>query len=45
MTKYTIAVDDKLWEKFKQVVTRDKTMNQAINELIKEKCKDGKSRG
>lgn len=35
MTKYTIAVDDELWKKFKQVVTRDKTMNQAINELIK----------
>lgn len=34
MTKYTITVDDKLWEKFKRVVTRDKTMNQAINELI-----------
>lgn len=35
MTKYMIDVNDKLWEKFKQVVTRDKTMNQAINELIK----------
>lgn len=35
MTKYTIAVDNELWERFKRVVTRDKTMNQAINELIK----------
>lgn len=37
MTKYMIDVDDKLWERFKRVVTRDKTMNQAINELIKQK--------
>jgi Txe/YoeB family toxin of Txe-Axe toxin-antitoxin module len=39
MTKYTIDVDDELWEKFKQVVTRDKTMNEAINELIKNEVK------
>ncbi|MEM2618717.1 MAG: hypothetical protein QW356_04450 [Candidatus Hadarchaeales archaeon] len=37
MTKYTITVEDGLWEKFKRTVTKDKTINQAIVELIREK--------
>jgi len=43
MTKYTISVEDELWKKFKQVVTRDKTMNQAINELIRDEVKKSSS--
>lgn len=42
MTKYTIDVDDELWEEFKRVVTRDKTMNEAINELIKNEVEKSK---
>jgi len=34
MTKYTITVDDAVWEKFKAFVTKDKTLNDAIVELI-----------
>jgi predicted CopG family antitoxin len=37
MTKYTITIDDELWEKFKQTVTKDKTINEAIVELIRQK--------
>ena len=36
MTKYTITVENELWKKFKQTVTKDKTINQAIVELIKQ---------
>lgn len=42
MTKYTIDVDDELWKKFKRVVTRDKTMNQVINELIRKAVENAK---
>lgn len=34
MTKYTITVDDKLWEKFKGTVNKNETLNDAIVELI-----------
>jgi ribosomal protein S17E len=34
MTKYVIDVEDELWEKFKQTVTRDRTINKAIVEMI-----------
>jgi len=37
MTKYTVTVDDRLWEKFKHTITRDKTINEAIVELIRQK--------
>jgi len=37
MTKYTIKVDDELWEKFKQTITKDKTINDVIVELIKQR--------
>ena len=37
MTKYTITVDDEVWKKFKRTVTKDRTINQAIVELIKRK--------
>ena len=39
MTKYTIVVDDDLWRKFKQTVTKDKTINEAIVEMIRERVK------
>jgi len=42
MTKYTITVDNELWGKFKQVITKDKTINDAIVELIKEKVGEKK---
>jgi hypothetical protein len=37
MTRYTVNVDDDLWEKFKRTVTKDKTLNQVIVELIRER--------
>jgi len=33
-TAYTIYVGKDLWKRFKEIVTRDKTMNEAIIELI-----------
>jgi len=42
MTKYTIEVEDKVWGEFKKTITKDKTLNQAIVELIEEKVKSGK---
>lgn len=35
--KIILDVDDRLWERFKKIVTKDKTLNQAIIDLIKEK--------
>jgi len=35
MTKYTISVEDELWEKFKQTVAKDRTINEAIVEMIR----------
>ena len=37
MTKYTISVEDELWEKFKQTVTKDRTINEAIIEMIRQR--------
>jgi len=37
MTKYVITVEDELWEKFKQTVAKDETINQAIVELIRKR--------
>ena len=37
MTKYTITVEDGVWEEFKKTVTKDKTINDAITELIEQK--------
>ena len=34
MTKYTVDVDGELWEKFKQTITKDKTINNVIIEMI-----------
>ncbi|MEM1689447.1 MAG: hypothetical protein QXX33_00475 [Candidatus Hadarchaeales archaeon] len=39
MVKYTIEVDDKIWKEFKKIITKDKTINQAIVELIVERVK------
>jgi len=35
MTKYTVTVDEEVWRKFKRTITKDRTINQAIVELIK----------
>ncbi|MEM5854206.1 MAG: hypothetical protein QW228_07615 [Candidatus Aenigmatarchaeota archaeon] len=35
MGSYTITYPDDLWEKFKTKITKDKTINEAIVELIK----------
>ena len=40
MTKYTITVEDELWKKFKRTITKDKTINQAIVELIKQRVEE-----
>jgi hypothetical protein len=37
MVKYTIKVEDELWEKFKRTITKDKTINEAVVELIRKK--------
>lgn len=33
--KIILDIEDELWERFKKTVTKDKTLNQAIVELIK----------
>ncbi len=44
MTKKIILdVEDKLWGDFKKNVTRDKTLNQALIDLIKEDLKENNS--
>lgn len=43
MTKYTIMVDNELWEKFKRTVTKDKTINDAIVGMIEQRV-GGKKR-
>jgi len=39
MVKYTITVEDELWEKFKKTITKDKTINEVIVELIRQRVK------
>ena len=34
MTKYTIEVDDETWRKFKETVSKNETLNDAIVKLI-----------
>jgi len=34
MRKYLIKVDDELWNRFKQNVTKDRTINEVIVDLI-----------
>jgi len=45
MTKYTISVEDELWEKFKQTVTKDRTINEAIVEMIRRRVEESNSAG
>jgi hypothetical protein len=45
MTRYTVNVDDDLWEKFKRTVTKDKTLNQVIVELISERVEKWSTSG
>ena len=40
MTKYMLTVEDELWKRFKQTITKDKTINQAIVELIKQRVEE-----
>jgi predicted CopG family antitoxin len=42
MTKYTITVNDELWREFKKTITKDRTINEAIVELIKQKTETKK---
>ena len=44
MVKYTINVPDELWEKFKKTVTKDKTINDAIVELIQKRVEESLKR-
>ena len=32
----TLIIDDELWHQFKSTINRDRTLNQAIVDLIKE---------
>ena len=41
-TEYTISVDGELWEKFKGTVTRDKTINDVIVEMIDKRVREEK---
>jgi predicted CopG family antitoxin len=43
MTKYTISVEDEVWEKFKRTVTKDKTINEAIVEMIKKRIDEAET--
>ena len=38
-TSYTITIPKELWKKFGNLVPKNKTYNEAIEELIKEKVK------
>ncbi len=40
MVKYTITVDEELWKEFKKTITKDKTINDAIVELIRQKVEE-----
>jgi hypothetical protein len=40
-TTYTIRIDSSVWEEFKRCITKEKTMNDAIVELIVEKIRKG----
>jgi|GEM_PF-3384309 len=35
----TLKIDRDLWEKFKGIVTRDKTLNEALVDLIEKEVK------
>lgn len=41
MTRYLLDVPSELWEKFKNTVPRETTLNDAIVELIKKKVAEG----
>lgn len=45
MTKYTLEVDDELWEEWKDTVPRSKTLNDRIVKLIEEDLKEAKKNG
>jgi len=42
MTKYTITVDNELWEKFKRTITKDKTINDAVVKMIEQRVEEKK---
>jgi len=35
--QYPLRVDEELWKKFKEMVPKTKTMNEALIEMIREK--------
>jgi len=41
MVKYTITVEKQLWERFKRRVSKDRTLNDAIVQLIENFCAEG----
>lgn len=41
----TVEVEREVWEKFKMTVTRDRTLNDAVVDLIKLKVKEAKQTG
>jgi predicted CopG family antitoxin len=42
MTSYTITVPDEIWEKFKKIINKSLTFNDAIVELIKKEVEKKK---
>ncbi|MHC1566412.1 MAG: hypothetical protein ACXQT5_01805 [Candidatus Syntropharchaeia archaeon] len=40
--QYPLKVKKELWERFKEIVPKTKTMNEALVELIKEKIEEVK---
>lgn len=42
MVKYMIEVDKELWEKFKEIVSKNKSINDVIVEMIKERVHNRK---
>lgn len=37
MVKYLLDIDDELWEEFKKTITRDKSINKVIVEMIEKR--------
>lgn len=40
MTKFLLAIDDKLWEKWKKNIPRDVSLNEHITNLLKKDMGD-----
>ena len=44
MVKFLLTVDDLLWSKFKSQATHDKSLNQALVDLIEQVVKNGQKK-